>query len=117
VLRGIPEKPASAFAARLQRNVQLKALRSGPGRSGATREGAAERSPGASDPGRGFGRSPGLLQMPAPVRAGSTACCVCGRDVPPASLNFRRMRSRIHFGSHHSTGLTIWPCTSIVKCR
>ncbi len=36
---------------------------------------------------------------------------------PPASATFRRTRSCIHFGSHHSTGFTGWPFTSIVKCR
>ena len=36
---------------------------------------------------------------------------------PPASATFRSTRSCIHFGSHHSTGFTGWPLTSIVKCR
>ncbi len=39
-----------------------------------------------------------------------------GSPASPASASFRWMRSAIQWGSHHSTGLTGRPATSIVKC-
>ena len=49
--------------------------------------------------------SPAVCRLPGPTR------------VPPASRIFRSTRSSIQWLSHHSTGFTGVPCSSIVKCR